>query len=86
MLLSMLLAALLGQPAFGPVEAAAAAPRRPMLETSLADGHRALPPRASFSKSGLVADDGGGPGGDTPILPAQVDVPAAPTSAAGFFG
>jgi len=85
MLLSMLLAALLGQPASGPIEAAVAAPTRPTLEANLADGLRALPARASLSKAGLVSDDGGGPGGDTPILPAQIGPVGPPALAGGFF-
>ena len=66
LLLSMLLVALLGQPA--PDSAAAAGPARPTIELSLADTLRALPVGAASANASLLQDDGGSPD-DPPIPP-----------------
>lgn len=84
MLLSMLLVALLGQPALEPIAAAAAAPTRPTIEISLADTLRALPAGAATANGSLLSDDGSS-GGDTPILPGLSDRPAAALSATTAF-
>jgi hypothetical protein len=86
MLLSMMLAALVGAPALAPVAAAAAAeaPSRPTIEINIADTLRALP-ASSVSANGSILSDDGGPGGDTPILPAPVELLAAPFPAAAAF-
>lgn len=84
MLLSMLLAALLGQPALEPVAAAVASPTRPTVEVSLADTLRALPV-SSASANGRFQSDDGGSGGDTPILPDRGDGFAPSLSADAAF-
>ncbi len=67
MLLSMLLAALLGQPVLEPVAAALASPARPTIEISLADTLRALPVKAASANGSFLWDDGNA-AGDPPIL------------------
>ena len=67
MLLSMLLAALLGQPVLEPVAAALASPARPTIEISLADALRALPVNSASANGSFVWDDANA-GGDPPIL------------------
>jgi hypothetical protein len=68
MLLSMLVAAMLGQPLLEPVASAIASPARPTVEANLADSLRALPSSGASARGSALSDDGGS-GGDTPILP-----------------
>lgn len=84
MLLSMLLAALLGSPTIEPVAAAIGSPSRTTAEISLAEALRALP-AGSASTNGNVLSDDGGSGGDTPILPGGIDGLPAPFSTAESF-
>lgn len=83
MLLSMLLAALLGAPALEPV-GTAAAPSRPTVEISLADALRALPASSASANGNILSDDGGS-GGDTPILMGGAEDLAAPLPLATSF-
>lgn len=84
MLLSMLLAAMLGQPMLEPVAAALASPARSTVETSLADSLSALPVTNASGRGSFVSDDGGS-GSDTPILPHHSDGLAAPHAAGTVF-
>ena len=84
MLLSMLLAALLGAPALEPVGTAVAAPSRPTIEISLADALRALPASSASANRNIFSDDGGS-GGDTPILMGDAEDLAAPLPLATSF-
>lgn len=84
MLLSMLLAALLGAPTLEPVAAAVASPSRPTIEISLADALRALPVSSASANGNILSDDGGS-GGDAPILSARAESLAVPLPAAASF-
>jgi hypothetical protein len=83
LLLSMLLVALLGQPAFEPAAATAGAPARPTVEIGLAEALRGLPVSASANDS-VVPDDGSA-GGSPPLLPTCVDCLATPLPAQATF-
>lgn len=79
LLLSMLLVALLGQPA----PAAAVGPARPTIELSLADTLRALPASAASANASLLQDDGGSP--DDPTIPPAGGAALAASSAEAIF-
>ena len=86
MLLSMLLAAMLGQPVLEPVAAAVVSPARPTVETSFAESLSALPVTTASARGSFLSDDGSS-GGDTPILPdhfADLAVPVGDGAAFAF--